>query len=342
MNLGATGYDQHALHPAGPQAAAIGALWWFYLALLTAVAVLVIGSVLLAIWRRRTRQVTPELPALALGALPERKTHHPLRELAAEPEKKRLRAVVGSTAATVIALFVLLAESISASNALESLEARDALEIQVTGKQWWWQVRYLDTDPSRAFVTANEIHLPVGRSVRFTLSSADVIHSFWVPNLHGKRDLIPGRDSSLVLRADRPGRYRSQCAEFCGHAHAQMALWVVVEPKAQFEAWAARQRAAAPQPATELARAGQDVFMRNPCVMCHAIAGTSAQSNVGPDLTHVATRLSLAAGTYPNRRGQLAGWLLEAQGMKPGNHMPNISLPAPELHALIAYLETLR
>jgi cytochrome c oxidase subunit 2 len=335
-------YDQHALHPAGPQAASISALWWFYLALLTAVAVLVIASVLLAIWRRRAQQATPELPALASDALPEHKPRHPLRELAAAPEKKRLRAVLGSTAATLIALFVLLSESISASSALESLDARDALEIRVTGKQWWWQVRYVDPEPSREFVTANEIHLPVGRSVRFTLSSADVIHSFWVPNLHGKRDLIPGRDSTLVLRADRPGRYRSQCAEFCGHAHAQMALWVVVESKAQFDAWSARQRAPAPEPTSELTRTGQDVFMRNPCVMCHAIAGTSAQANVGPDLTHFASRPWFAAGTYPNRRGQLAGWLLDAQEMKPGNHMPNISLPAPELHALLAYLETLR
>jgi cytochrome c oxidase subunit II len=171
MNLGGAVYDQHALHPAGPQAAAISALWWFYLALLTAVAVLVIGSVLFAIWRRHTRQVTPEWPALAADALPERRTRHPLRELAAEPEKKRLRTVVGSTAATAIALFVLLSESISASNALETLDARGALEIQVTGKQWWWQLHYLDPDASRVFVTANEIHLPVGRSVRFTLST---------------------------------------------------------------------------------------------------------------------------------------------------------------------------
>jgi cytochrome c oxidase subunit II len=274
--------------------------------------------------------------------LPARETLHPLRRLDAAPESSRRRMVVGSSAATLLALFVLLTESISASNALDRLDTQATMEIELTGKQWWWQVRYLDPDPSREFVGANEIHLPVGRSVRFKLSSADVIHSFWVPNLGGKRDLIPGRESSLVLRADKPGRYRSQCAEFCGHAHAQMALWVVVEPKGAFEAWANRQRTAAAEPTTELARTGQEVFMRGPCVTCHAISGTLAQSSVGPDLTHVASRLSLAAGSYPNQRGQLAGWLLDSQSMKPGSHMPNITLPAADLHALIDYLETLR
>jgi cytochrome c oxidase subunit 2 len=331
--------DQHALHPAGPQAAAIADLWWVYLALLTAVAILVLIAVMLAVFRRRARQDALELPALLDDALPARATQHPLRRLEPGPEARKLRVVVGSTAATLLALFVLLGESISTSNALALLDTQDALEIEVTGKQWWWQVRYLDSEP---FVTANEIHLPVGRSVRFKLMAADVIHSFWVPNLHGKRDLIPGRENTLILRADKPGRYRSQCAEFCGHAHAQMALWVVVESAADFEAWAVRQRMAAPEPTTELARSGQEVFMRSPCVMCHAISGTLAQSNVGPDLTHVASRLSLAAGSYPNRRGQLAGWLLDSQAMKPGSHMPNITLPAADLHALIDYLETLR
>jgi cytochrome c oxidase subunit 2 len=334
--------DQHALHPAGPQAAAIAHLWWVYLALLTAVAIIVLISVVLAIWRRRARQGALELPALLDDALPARETSHALRRLEPGSEASKRRIVMGSTAATLLALFVLLAESISTSNALELLATDNALEIEVTGKQWWWQIRYLDAQPAREFVSANEIHLPVGRSVRFKLLSADVIHSFWVPNLHGKRDLIPGRENSLVLRADKPGRYRSQCAEFCGHAHAQMALWVVVEPKADFEAWLAQQRTAAPEPTTELARSGREVFMRGPCVTCHAISGTPAQSNVGPDLTHVASRLSLAAASYPNQRGQLAGWLLNSQSMKPGSHMPNITLPAADLHALIDYLETLR
>jgi cytochrome c oxidase subunit 2 len=334
--------DQHVLYPAGPQAAAISHLLWMYVALLTAVAVLVLVSVGLAIWRRRTRQETLELPALLGDALPPRETRHALRRLEPAPEAKRYRVVVGSSVATLLALFVLLAESISTSSALDLLDAHDALEIEVTGKQWWWQIRYLDSDPSRQFITANEIHLPVGQSVHFKLVAADVIHSFWVPNLSGKRDLIPGHENSLVLRADKPGRYRSQCAEFCGHAHAQMALWVVVEPQAAFDAWSAQQRMAAAPPATELARSGQEVFMRGPCVTCHAILGTPAQSSVGPDLTHVASRLSLAAGSYPNQRGQLAGWLLDSQAMKPGSHMPNITLPAADLHALIDYLETLR
>jgi cytochrome c oxidase subunit 2 len=153
---------------------------------------------------------------------------------------------------TVIALFVLLSESIGTTNALDGWSTRGALQIQVTGKQWWWQVRYLDADPTRVFSTANELHLPAGRTVRLRLAASDVIHSFWAPNLQGKRDLIPGRENTLVLRADKPGRYRSQCAEFCGTQHARMAMWIVVEPREQFEAWSARQRTSAREPQSDL------------------------------------------------------------------------------------------
>jgi cytochrome c oxidase subunit 2 len=330
--------DQHSLYPAGPHAAVFTHLFWSYLALLVAVFVAVLASVVVAVVsRRRSSLEEPALDASELSAPPAR----PLRTLDPELEQRRKRKIILSTVATLIALLVLLSESVSTSNALGRMRARNPLEIQVTGQQWWWQLRYLDPSAERTFVTANELHLPVGRSVRLQLSAADVIHSFWAPTLNGKRDLIPGHDTWLELEADRPGRYRAQCAEFCGGAHAQMALWIVAEPKAAFEAWCAQQRTNAHEPSDDLAREGRGVFLRAHCPSCHAINGTEAQSHIGPDLTHFASRIGIAAASFPNRRGYLAGWLMGAQGMKPGSHMPNLMLPPHDLQALLAYLEEL-
>jgi cytochrome c oxidase subunit 2 len=334
--------DQHSLIAGGPHARAIAQLFWIYVALLSLVAVLVIGSVALAIWRRRARTGPLEAPALSASELDPGEPAVPLRRLDAALEARRRRKVIISSAATLLALFVLLAESVGTSNALEALSGGEQLEIQVTGKQWWWQVRYLDPSAVNGFSTANELHIPVGRSVRLQLSAADVIHSFWAPSLNGKRDLIPGHDNQLVLKADRPGRYRAQCAEFCGGAHAQMALWIVAEPASDFAAWCAQQRLGAAEPATDLAREGRTVFLRAQCPSCHAIGGTDAQSQIGPDLTHFASRLGLAAASFPNRRGYLAGWIVGAQGMKPASHMPNLMLEPHELQALLAFLEGLR
>jgi cytochrome c oxidase subunit 2 len=203
-------------------------------------------------------------------------------------------------------------------------------------------VRYLDPLPSSSFSTANEIHIPVGQPVELTLRSVDVIHSFWVPNLHGKKDLIPGQVNTLVLQADRPGIFRGQCAEFCGLQHANMALYVVAEPPDEFARWQERQRRPAPEPATDAARRGRDVFMASSCVLCHKIGGTMAGGVAGPDLTHVASRLSLAAGTLPNTRGHRAGWIVDPQMHKPGNNMPPNLLSPGDLQALLSYLDTLR
>ncbi len=335
-------YDQHSLNAAGPHAAAIQHLFWVYVALLAAVSALVVVTVLSAVWRRRSRAGTPEPPALDTAELGDERPARELRSLDATREKRHHRAVVVSTCLTVLALFVLLSESISTTNALDGWSTRGALQIQVTGKQWWWQVRYLDAEPSRVFTTANELHLPVGRTAKLQLSASDVIHSFWAPNLHGKRDLIPGRENTLVLRGDKPGRYRSQCAEFCGSEHALMSMWIVIEPLDQFEAWRARQRANGREPRTELEREGLSVFLHRSCATCHAVAGTPAGGTIGPDLTHFGSRLGIAAASYPNRRGYLAGWLLGAQGLKPLAHMPNLTLEPRELHALVAYLESLQ
>jgi cytochrome c oxidase subunit 2 len=210
------------------------------------------------------------------------------------------------------------------------------------GRQWWWEIRYPEAIPSNRVITANEIHIPVGVPVRVMLSATDVIHSFWVPQLGGKRDLIPGHDAETWLRADSAGTYRGQCAEFCGHQHAKMALVVVAEPRAEFDEWLARQRQAADSQLTPEQTAGRDVFMRSTCALCHGIRGTDAGGTVGPDLTHLASRGSIASGTLPNTREHLANWIRDPQGIKPGVKMPATPLTDAELQALVSYLGSLR
>ncbi|HEV2706187.1 MAG TPA: c-type cytochrome, partial [Pyrinomonadaceae bacterium] len=207
---------------------------------------------------------------------------------------------------------------------------------------WWWEVEYDNRNPSLNVTTANEIHIPVGRPVFFRLTSNDVIHSFWVPNLHGKTDLIPGRETTTWLRADRAGTFRGQCAEFCGHQHAHMALTVVAEAPEQFQAWYDAQLKPAREPATPAEARGREVFLTSPCVMCHKIQGTDAGGNAGPDLTHLASRPTLAAGTLENTRGHLAGWVVDSQKIKPGNRMPPNNIEPDDLQALLDYLQSLK
>jgi cytochrome c oxidase subunit 2 len=236
----------------------------------------------------------------------------------------------------------LLGADVFTSRAIARMPLKDAVNIELVGHQWWWEARYKDTDPTREFTTANELHIPVGRPVVVTLRSSDVIHSLWVPNLHGKKDLIPGRTAIMRLRADKPGTYRGQCAEFCGLEHALMVLLVSAEPPAQYEAWAAKQRQPAPPPADDQQARGLQVFLGTSCVMCHTISGTTAQGKLGPDLTHLASRQTIAAGTLPNNRGHLAGWIADPQSLKPGVNMPANALAPDDLQALLAYLESLK
>jgi cytochrome c oxidase subunit II len=217
----------------------------------------------------------------------------------------------------------------------ERLHAEPApqIRVEVTGEQWWWRIRYLDAAGKPEFETANEIRIPSGRSVELTLRSADVIHSFWVPGLAGKIDMIPGRANRLVVTAAGEGTYRGQCAEFCGGPHALMALHVVAQSVADFMIWKENQmRPAASSHALFSAR----------CGACHAVRGTEASGSRGPDLTHVAGRLFIAAGTLPNTPGNMAGWLADSQHAKPGNLMPSMRLSAMELQSLSAYLATLK
>lgn len=217
----------------------------------------------------------------------------------------------------------------------------DALHVRVVGHQWWWEFQY----PELNVVTANEVHLPGGRPVRFDLESADVIHSFWIPRLGGKLDVVPNHVNQLVITPDpvqSTTTYLGQCVEFCGEQHANMKLRAVVHPADQFDAWVRSQQAAAAAPTSDEARRGMEVFMRSACIGCHTIAGTPAQGKVGPDLTHVGGRQTIAAGMIDNTPENLARWLRNPQDVKPGNKMPNLNLSEQDISLLVAYLESLK
>lgn len=238
-------------------------------------------------------------------------------------------------------LAALLVYSLVRAPALAG-DGGEALRIAVTGEQWWWRVRYFDGEGRLDFETANEIRIPAGRPVLLELTSADVIHSFWVPALSGKLDMIPGRTNRLRIEAARPGEYRGQCAEYCGGPHALMAFFVVAETPERFEAWAEAQRRPARPPVGELAERGAQLFLEQ-CAACHAVRGTLAAGTRGPDLTHVGSRLTLAAGLLPNNAGTLAGWIVSAQRLKPGSLMPSFGhFRGDELRGLAGYLEALR
>ena len=225
------------------------------------------------------------------------------------------------------------AVSLRALDALAGPTRNPALTIEVIGRNWWWEIRY----PNGA-VTANEIHIPVGRPVEVKLSTADVIHSFWVPQLNVKQDQVPGMDNRISLLADEPGRYRGQCAEYCGLQHAHMVFYVEAQPPAQFDQWLAREAAPAAEPTSPTANTGRDIFLRSSCAGCHTVRGTSAAGTLGPDLTHMASRQTIAAGTLPMQRDPLSEFVLDAQNAKPGATMPPTEVAAEELSALVDYL----
>lgn len=309
---------QSALRAAGPQAAAIEWIWWLMFWVCAAVFVLVLGALCVAVVRSRAaHDARPSYASLRNG-------------------------VVAATGVTILTLFGLLFASVITGRALASLPQQDAIAIEITGFQWWWEAVYLDRNPSQRVTTANEVHVPTGRTVLLLLDSADVIHSLWIPNLHGKMDLVPGRQNTLWLRIDEPGIYRGQCAEYCGVQHAHMALTLIAESTAQFDAWLNGQRQTPPPPSSAEAQHGQALFRSTTCVMCHSVRGTIAGARLGPDLTHVATRGHLAAATLPNSRDNLLRWIADPQHVKPGNHMPSSDLSRRDLEAIASYLETLR
>ncbi|MGQ0752682.1 MAG: cytochrome c oxidase subunit II [Betaproteobacteria bacterium] len=304
---------QSALNPQGPHAAVIHEISWVLFIGALAVFAIVMGFAAYAVFARRDRA----------------------RRLRATP-----LIVGGGALFPFVMLSALLVYSLVRAGALGGAPDAAPIRIAVIGEQWWWRVHYLDENGRRVFETANEIHIPVGRPVEISLSSADVIHSFWIPALAGKLDMIPGRTNRLRLVAERPGQYRGQCAEYCGGPHAFMAFFVVAQEPEDFERWAARQRE--PAPLSEGDRAGSGLFLAH-CAACHTIRGTPAEGTRGPDLTHVGGRITLAAGMLPNNAGTLAGWIASSQHLKPGNLMPSFQhFSGEELRALAHYLESLK
>ncbi|MDK4743682.1 cytochrome c oxidase subunit II [Rhizobium sp. CNPSo 3464] len=310
---------QSALNAEGAAAVQLKHLIIAIVIVCSAVWALVMIVLILALLRSRTQRQSPS----------------------AASERRMGTLVTAAVAATVLIIAGLTIASFYATRGLGMAE--DAgVTIKVRGQQWWWQFIYDDADPAKTFQTANEMHIPVGVDIRIELESTDVMHSFWVPSLAGKRDLIPGRQNTIIIRADRPGVYRGQCAEFCGLQHSHMALFVIAEDVADYQRWAAAQRGNSASPTDPEAIAGKALFMRKPCAFCHTIRGTDASGTTGPDLTHLGSRQTIAAGLLDNTRGSLAAWIADPQTLKPGNNMPMVLLSSDELRQLSAYMESLR
>lgn len=250
--------------------------------------------------------------------------------------------LVGGIAVPVVVLAVLYGASLRTMAAFP-LDGEDPLRLRVIGQQWWFTVEYLgDGTPGAQVRVPTELHVPVGRPVEIELVARDVIHSFWVPRLHGKVDLVPGLPNRIRLQADAPGVYRGECAEFCGLQHAHMRIEVVAQPAAEFEAWLERQRQPAAEPMGEAARRGRALFLNSACATCHTVRGTPALASVGPDLTHLASRMRIAGGALPNNDATLAAWVTHAQSLKPGARMPDLAVfDGEELRDLLAYLRSL-
>jgi cytochrome c oxidase subunit 2 len=319
---------QSVLHPAGADAAIIHQFSW----------VLFVGGTIIFI------------AVMALLALAMRRG----MEKDARPVRPMLWIFGGGIVFPVLVLTALLTWSTWRSVDLAPQTSHQALTISVTGKMWWWEVRYRDPGSGREIVSANEIVIPAGESVYLGLTASDVIHSLWVPALAGKRDMIPGRVTGLNLRADKPGVYRGQCAEYCGEQHARMAFHVIALARPEFDAWLARQAAPALVADTQLLQRGRAAFLEQRCQVCHTIRGvTDAEgvqqqqiadtSRLGPDLTHVGSRRTIGAATLDNHRGTLAGWIADPQAIKPGVFMPpSNDLDGETLRALATYLEHLK
>jgi cytochrome c oxidase subunit 2 len=324
LGLGLAGCSgwQSALDPHGPHAARIASIIFTFTIVCTVVWLAVIAFMVWALMRRRPPR--PDPLATPIGR--DRRTGYVIVSLA---------FLTGVVVAALTLLSFVSQRSLYA-------RAADTLALRVIGHQWWWEIRYEDPAPSRGFTTANEIRIPVGRTVTVALESTDVIHSFWIPSLAGKMDNITGVKNTLQLVAERPGIYRGQCAEFCGWQHAHMAVLVRAVPPDEFEAWYEAQLSSAAEPTEADEKRGREVFLSHSCVLCHRIGGTPAGGTFGPDLTHVAGRLTIAAGVLPMSRQTLMAWIANPQQIKPGANMPVTPLEPQELEALGAYLSALR
>ena len=312
----------------GPAADPATRLNWGLMAISVLVTIIIAALVLYASLRRR-----PPVPAADNGWPPP------------QPDTGGASWIYIGTAITAAVLLGTTIWTILTLSAVAAPHRKPSLLLEVTGHQWWWEIRYRGADKPDVMVTANEIHIPVGEPVHIRLESGDVIHSFWVPKLGGKTDLIPGQTNFTWLQADQPGTYRGQCAEFCGSQHAHMALYVVAQERPAFDDWLTRQKADAGEPQSPQAVSGRQVFEAR-CSTCHTVRGDSAVAGaagrLGPDLTHLMSRATIAAGRLPNNTGSLNGWVANAQEIKPGTRMPRMDLSPEDLHAVVSYLETLK
>jgi cytochrome c oxidase subunit II len=302
--------------PAGPHAASIATLSWILIAVITAVFVIVCACLAVATfgkdkWRRF---LTTNITILTAGfALP------------------------------VVILTALLAYSLILTRNLSASTGQPDMRVQITGEMWWWRVDYLDSKGNITLKDANELHIPIGQTVAVELLAGDVIHSFWIPQLAGKKDMIPGRRNTLYLSAEKAGVYAGQCAEFCGGAHALMGFTVVAHDPEDFKMWQQTRTVNPPEPVDAVAQTGARLFQGIGCAACHVVRGTAANGAAGPDLTYIGARHKIGAGILPNNRGTLAGWVADSQAIKPGNRMPSYKmLSGVELQAIAAYLEQLR
>jgi cytochrome c oxidase subunit II len=300
----------------GPAAATLATLWWVMFAMGAVIFVIVTGYILYAALRPKPTSG----PRAMVGA------------------DERFIAVWGIAIPAVV-LLVVLGFTVWAGAETYQPASEPDLTIEVIGHQFWWEVRYPDADAT--VITANEIHMPVGEPVRFSLEARDVIHSFWVPQLHGKMDQIPGHVNEFWLEADEPGEYRGICAEYCGIQHAQMHFLLVALPPDEFDGWLAEQGREPDDAETRGVAAGEEVFVGANCIACHAVRGLREPTDIGPDLTHFASRRTLAAGMQENTRENLRAWILNPHQTKPGVRMPATPLPDDELEALLDYLESL-
>lgn len=329
MSTGLSDFPLSYLSAAGTRADRILPLTWYVLWVAVAVCVIIAALLWMAVRRNPS-------PAASRTESPQSIKDVPLVH-GTDP----VRWITLGVSISAIPLVIALVWTMVAIASTSGPPSHPALTLDVTGHQWWWEVRYDSAEPAQVFLTANEIHIPVGETVLVRLHGGDVIHSFWVPKLTGKTDTIPGQVNFSWIRADRPGLYRGQCTEYCGYQHAKMSLEVIAEPRTAFDQWRAAQLAPAPEPATpDQARGQQLVEYR--CGLCHQVRGTRAGAISAPDLTHIASRRTIAAGTLLNNPGNLSGWIEDPQAVKPGSLMPNQFLSARELSDTRAYLETLK
>jgi cytochrome c oxidase subunit II len=302
------------LDPGGPAASLITDLWWFMFWTSLVIFIAVVVLLLYALFKPRQ---SPDETSIRAG---------------------RMMISWGGIIIPAVVVIATMVYTLYVMDALSEPDRRPPLTVDVTSHMWWWDMRYTE----QGIATGNELHIPAGQPVLLQLRATDVIHSFWVPRLQGKRDMMPGTVTTLWIEADEPGEYRGMCAEFCGLQHANMSFLVIAHEPDEFEAWLANQQALPPEPEDDLTIQGQQVFMESECVACHTIRGTQANGTLGPDLTDIGARRELGAGTLPNTPGHLAGWTVNAQQFKPGNRMPPQAIEGEDLQALVAYMRSLR